>query len=66
MDTDVRAVRRRLNLSQAAFAALIGVSQATVSRWESGAAALTQRDQLAIAEAERRAGALGPNGEAAA
>jgi len=34
--TDVRAVRRKLGLSQAGFAARFGVSPATVRNWEQG------------------------------
>ncbi|HEY4001945.1 MAG TPA: helix-turn-helix domain-containing protein [Candidatus Xenobia bacterium] len=32
----VRAVRRKLNVSQAAFASILGVSVATVHSWEQG------------------------------
>lgn len=34
--SEVETIRRRLKLSQAAFAKLIGVTQATISRWEAG------------------------------
>ena len=34
--SDVRAVRRKLGLSQAGFAARFGVSPATVRNWEQG------------------------------
>ena len=34
---EVREIRRRLGLSQAAFAELVGVHWVTVSRWETGA-----------------------------
>jgi DNA-binding transcriptional regulator YiaG len=35
---DIRALRRRLGLTQAAFAVRVGVPVTTVSRWENGAA----------------------------
>jgi DNA-binding transcriptional regulator YiaG len=34
--TEVEKIRTSLGLTQTAFAKLIGVAQATVSRWESG------------------------------
>lgn len=34
--TEIRAIRDRLNLTQAEFADRLGVSQATVSLWEAG------------------------------
>lgn len=34
--TKLKALRRKLNLSQAALAAKIGVDQSTVHRWEAG------------------------------
>ena len=33
---DVRAIRERLDLSQSAFAALLGVSKRTLQDWEQG------------------------------
>ena len=33
---DLRRLRRRLHLSQAGFAALVGVAPNTVARWERG------------------------------
>jgi putative transcriptional regulator len=33
---DVRAIRKRLDLSQSAFAALLGVSKRTLQDWEQG------------------------------
>ncbi len=33
---DVRAIRERMNLSQSAFAALLGVSLRTLQDWEQG------------------------------
>ena len=35
-EADVRAIRRRTGLSQAAFAASIGVKKATLINWEQG------------------------------
>jgi DNA-binding transcriptional regulator YiaG len=34
---EVRQLRRRLGLSQPAFARLVGVHEVSVSRWENGA-----------------------------
>ena len=34
--TDIRAVRRKLNLSQSEFALMIGVSLSTLQNWEQG------------------------------
>lgn len=34
--SDLRRLRRRLKLSQAGFAALVGVTSNTVARWERG------------------------------
>jgi DNA-binding transcriptional regulator YiaG len=34
--SDLRRLRRRLKLSQAGFAALVGVASNTVARWERG------------------------------
>jgi DNA-binding transcriptional regulator YiaG len=34
--SDLRRLRRRLGLSQAGFAALVGVTSNTVARWERG------------------------------
>ena len=36
LPTDVQAIRRRLGLSQSAFAALLGVSVRTLQDWEQG------------------------------
>ncbi len=36
MPGDVRVIRERLNLSQSAFAALLGVSLRTLQDWEQG------------------------------
>ena len=36
--TDVRRFRKRLGLTQAKFARLLGVHRVSVARWESGAA----------------------------
>ena len=36
IDTDFRAIRRRLRLSQAALGEMMGVSGRTIQRWESG------------------------------
>jgi DNA-binding transcriptional regulator YiaG len=39
---EVRAIRRRLKLTQVAFARLVGVHEITVSRWENGALAIRE------------------------
>jgi len=43
---EIRAVRKRLGLSQALFAEMVGVQRNTVARWE--------RDELAIGEPAAR------------
>lgn len=44
----VRGIRRRLKLTQAAFAARLGVSQMTVCRWEAGTAPVRPVMRLAL------------------
>jgi DNA-binding transcriptional regulator YiaG len=39
---EVRKIRKRLGLSQVAFARLVGVHEITVSRWENGALAIRE------------------------
>ena len=41
--SDVRRIRRKNGLSQREFAERIGVSQSTVSRWESGKRGLSEK-----------------------
>lgn len=41
MEVNVRAIRRKLGLSQSAFAAAFGLNQVTISRWETGNRHLT-------------------------
>lgn len=45
---DVRTLRKSLDLSQAELAARLGVTQSTVSRWETGELPLSKRDLLAL------------------
>jgi DNA-binding transcriptional regulator YiaG len=47
--TFVRGIRRKLKMTQAAFAARLGVAQMTVSRWEAGEAPLRPSMRLAVA-----------------
>src|SRR5574340_472935 len=64
--TDVRAVRRRLKLSQAQFAAKFGFQSATLKNWEQGRTrpdgparvllAVIARHPEAVEDALRRAG----------
>ena len=44
----VRAARARLKVSQVVFARLLGVSQMTVNRWESGVSPLRPAMRLAV------------------
>jgi len=39
---DVQRIRRRLGLTQADFAVLLGVTRVTVARWETGTVAVTE------------------------
>jgi DNA-binding transcriptional regulator YiaG len=39
---EVRKIRKRLGLSQVAFARLVGVHEVTVSRWEHGVLAIRE------------------------
>jgi len=39
--TEIRKLRKRMGLSQSSFAKLLGVHEVTVSRWENGAAGLS-------------------------
>jgi transcriptional regulator with XRE-family HTH domain len=54
----IRALRRSLGLTQGAFGDRLGVTNVTVSRWESGAFA---PDNRAVAALEAMAGATGRN-----
>jgi DNA-binding transcriptional regulator YiaG len=44
----VRGIRRRLKLTQKAFAAKLGVAQMTISRWESGECPVRASMRLAL------------------
>lgn len=56
--SDLRRLRRRLGLSQAGFAANVGVAANTVARWERGELGLRPTSvrliQMIAAEAERQ------------
>lgn len=45
---DIAAIRKNLGLSQAALAERLGVSQTTISRFESGELGLSPRTVLAM------------------
>jgi transcriptional regulator with XRE-family HTH domain len=51
--TAMQRQRKFLGMSQEELAAALGVKQSTVSRWESGDAAPTLENQLAIARVLR-------------
>jgi transcriptional regulator with XRE-family HTH domain len=54
---DIRAVRQSLKLSQAALAERLGVTQATISRFESGLLKIDERTKLAIEALQLRSAA---------
>ena len=45
---DIKATREALRLTQVQLAELLGVTQATVSRWEKGQLDLDERTKLAL------------------
>ena len=51
----LRELRRRLGLSQEQLARRLGVSFATVNRWESGRTQISAKSQAALAELEASA-----------
>jgi transcriptional regulator with XRE-family HTH domain len=53
---DIPAIRKELNLTQAELGEKLGVTQGTISRFESGTLPVDKRTQLAI-EALRKAAA---------
>jgi predicted ATPase/DNA-binding CsgD family transcriptional regulator/DNA-binding XRE family transcriptional regulator len=56
----LRQLRARLDLSQEQLARILGVSFATVNRWEAGRTRMSARTQRALAEFEARAAGGGP------
>ena len=56
----IQRLRTRLGLSQEQLARQLGVSFATVNRWESGRTQMSARAGRALAEFEARAAADGP------
>ncbi len=56
----LRHLRARLDLSQEQLARILGVSFATVNRWETGRTRMSARAQRALAEFEVRAAGGGP------
>jgi DNA-binding transcriptional regulator YiaG len=49
----VKELRRRMGLTQSAFADLLQVSSSTVSRWETGAHPPTSRHRIALTATDR-------------
>lgn len=64
--SEIASIRKQLGLSQAEFARRLGVTQSTVSRWETGEIPVRERDVLAARQLSSapRTGDLAP--EAAA
>ena len=60
---DIRAARKRMVLTQEAFARRIGVSLLTVSRWERGSTRPTGAAASNLLDAIADAPARGPSGE---
>ncbi|HEY6279133.1 MAG TPA: tetratricopeptide repeat protein [Streptosporangiaceae bacterium] len=56
----LRSLRARLDLSQEQLARILGVSFATVNRWEAGRTRMSARPERALAELEARAAGDGP------
>ena len=52
---EVRAVRQRLKLTQAAFAERVGVERVTVARWESGLSPVNRTAAILIRLLAQRA-----------
>ncbi len=63
---EIQGIRQQWNLSQAAFAALLGMSQATINRYERGSLHQAKEDELirACAQPEHVAGLLERRGHA--
>lgn len=57
--TQIKSIRKKTELSQTAFAALLGVSFATVNRWETGKTS-PQQDRIARIKALQLANHLMP------
>jgi DNA-binding transcriptional regulator YiaG len=49
----VKELRRRMGLTQSAFANLLQVSSSTVSRWETGAHPPTSRHRIVLTATDR-------------
>jgi DNA-binding XRE family transcriptional regulator len=64
--TDIRAIRRELQLSQAELATKLGLHQTTISRFETGDLALDERTELALEALVFRAQPDSRHGQAAA
>ena len=58
----LRQLRAQRGLSQEQLAHLLGVSFATVNRWETGRTQMSARARQALAEFEARDGSAGPSG----
>ena len=46
MPTEIKRIREQWHLSQVSFAALLGMSQATINRYENGALQQRKEDEL--------------------
>lgn len=53
--TEIERIRIKLHLTQQQFGKRLGVTQATVSRWESGDLPIRERDLLAVRALELEA-----------
>lgn len=49
--TDIKRLRKRLNITQAELAEKIGISQSAVCQWETGITKPTKENMMAIAAA---------------
>jgi phage repressor protein C with HTH and peptisase S24 domain len=58
----VRRLRQERRQTQAQFAAFLGTTQATVSRWEAGKQGPDREQSLAIATLDRQSGPAAPSG----
>lgn len=55
--TEIERIRLKLDITQEQFGKRLGVTQATISRWESGELPIRDRDLLAVRALELEAAA---------